>query len=162
MSELRVVPLESSHVPSCAAIVGRLELYQRYSFGEQAAARLLGAALVEARAVLLCALDGEEVAGFAWFVRRGGFDRSGYLRLLAVDDRWQGRGVGQALLGELERRHLAEGGILLLCEASNAAGTRFYERLGYRPVGELPDYVKPGLCERIFYKPPPRQGEAEQ
>ena len=153
---LQVVPLESHHIAACAAIVGRLDLYRRYGFGEQAAARLLAAALCEPRAVLLVAGEAGEVAGFAWFVRRGAFDRSGYLRLIAVDERWQGRGAGQELLGELERRHLAEGGILLLCESSNAAARRFYERLGYSPVGELPDYVKPGLHEKIFYKPPPR------
>ncbi len=159
---LHVAALESCHVPACAAIVGRLELYRRYGFGEEAASRLLTAALAEPRAVLLATIEGAEVAGFAWFVRRGSFDRSGYLRLIAVDDRWQGRGVGQQLLGELERRHLGEGGILLLCEAGNTAGVRFYERLGYVEVGQIPDYVKPGLDERIFYKPPPRAAQGEQ
>ncbi len=98
------------------------------------------------------------MAGFAWFVRRGAFDRSGYLRLIAVDDRFLGRGAGQLLMAELERRHLARGGIVLLAAATNVGAHRFYERLGYRHVGELPDYVKPGLHERIYYKPPPRRG----
>jgi ribosomal protein S18 acetylase RimI-like enzyme len=151
---IRIAPLQAQHLPPCAAIIGRLPLFERYGFGEQAAARLLHAALDEPRAVLLVAQEQAEVAGFAWFVRRGGFDRSGYLRLIAVDDRWQGRGVGQQLLHELERRHLTEGGILLLAESSNSAAHAFYQRLGYRQVGEIPDYVRPGLNERIFYKPP--------
>ena len=157
---LRIVPFEPRHLAACAAIVGRLDLFQRYGFGEEQASRLLGVAAGEPRAVLLVAeedgaTEGDSVAGFVWFVRRGAFDRSGYLRLIAVDDRWQGRGAGQSLLAELERRHLSEAGILLLAEASNTAAHRFYERLGYRPVGEIPDYVKAGLSERIFYKPPP-------
>jgi ribosomal protein S18 acetylase RimI-like enzyme len=165
--ELRVLPLERRHLDSCAAIVGRLQLFVPYGFTPEAASRLLATALANARADLLVVeatrhdalaqqSDGA-VAGFAWFVTRGAFDRSGYLRLIAVDDRYHGGGVGRMLMAELERRHLAQGGIVLLAAASNAAAHRFYERLGYQQVGELPDYVKPHLHERIYYKPPPRR-----
>ena len=164
--ELRVIPLERRHLDACAAIVGGLELFVPYGFDAGSARRLLSAALTDARAELLvveaspiAAAPGEPaVAGFAWFVTRGAFDRSGYLRLIAVGDRFHGRGAGRLLMAELERRHLAQGGIVLLAAAANPGAQRFYERLGYRHVGELPDYVKPGLHERIYYKPPPRQG----
>ncbi len=155
--DLQLLPLEPRHLDACAAIVGGLELFRRYEFGAEAARRLLEAALGEPRAVLLVIELGGEVAGFVWFVRRGAFDRSGYLRLIAVDERFAGRGVGAALLDALEERHLREGGIILLASAENAGAHRFYERLGYRQVGLLPDYVRPGLDERVYYKaPPPR------
>jgi ribosomal protein S18 acetylase RimI-like enzyme len=152
---LRIVPLERRHLPACAELVGRLPLFEQYGFAPAAAHRLLEAALANERAVVLCAEQGPVLCGFAWFVRRGGFDRSGYLRLIAVDSDQQGKGAGRALVGELERRHLGEGGILVLTEAGNHSARRFYERLGYRAVGEIPDYVKPGLTERIYFKPPP-------
>jgi ribosomal protein S18 acetylase RimI-like enzyme len=158
--ELRVIPLESRHLDACAAIVGRLQPFVPYGLDARLALRLLSAALTDARADLLVveatsSAGGEPaVAGFAWFVRRGAFDRSGYLRLIAVDDRFHGNGAGRLLMAELERRHVAQGGIVLLAGAANASAHRFYERLGYQHVGELPDYVKPGLHERIYYKPP--------
>lgn len=153
---LCIVPLEPRHLPACAELVGRLPLFKQYGFSPAAAHRLLAAAIADQRAVVLGAVQGPDLLGFAWFVRRGGFDRSGYLRLIAVDSAQQGKGAGRALLGELERRHLEEGGILVLTEAENHAARRFYEGLGYRAVGEIPDYVKPGLTERIYFKPPPR------
>jgi ribosomal protein S18 acetylase RimI-like enzyme len=156
---LHLAPLTEGHLDSCAAIVGGLELFRRYELTADRARRLLAVALEEGRAELLVLEapgDPPVVAGFVWFVPRGAFDRSGYLRLIAVDDRFQGRGVGKQLLAELERRHLQRGGIVLLASATNSEAHRFYERLGYRHVGELPDYVKPGLHERIYYKPAPR------
>jgi ribosomal protein S18 acetylase RimI-like enzyme len=180
---LRADAMEAGHVAACAAIVGRLPLFEPYGYGEAAARRDLERALAEGRADLRVALDEDDlgssrrgrrcgktdlgssrrgrrcgktemVAGFAWLVPRGAFDRSGYLRLIAVDDRRQGQGVGQLLINDLEERHLARGGIVLLAAAANAGAHRFYERLGYVEVGLLCDYVKPGLDERIYYKPP--------
>lgn len=156
MSELRIEAMEREHLEGCAAIVGALELFESYGFTPETALRLLTRALDESWADLRVALDGDRVAGFAWFVPRGAFDRSGYLRLIAVDPAYQGQGVGQLLLGELERAHLQEGGIVLLASATNEAAHRFYERLGYRIVGTMPDYVRPGLDERVFFKPPSR------
>jgi len=156
-SPLRVVALEWDRIEGCAALIDRLPLFRPYGYSSEAARRNLEAALASGSADLLCVLDEEDaVAGFAWFVPRGAFDRSGYLRLIAIDDRWKGRGIGRLLIEELERRHLARGGIVLLAAADNLAAHRFYERLGYAHVGELPDYVKPGLHERIYYKGPPR------
>ena len=149
-----------AQLDACAALIDRLPLFAPYGYTSAAARRNLEDALSEGRAELLCVLDaaaGEQVAGFAWFVPRGAFDRSGYLRLIAIDDRYQGRGIGRLLMEELERRHLARGGIALLAAADNASAHRFYERLGYLQVGELKDYVKPGLHERIYYKPAPRR-----
>lgn len=160
MSEgLHLGAIGPARIEACAALIDRLPLFRPYGYTSLAARRNLEAALAEGRADLLCVLDGErgdEVAGFAWFVPRGAFDRSGYLRLIAIDERYQGRGIGRLLLEELERRHLGRGGIALLAAADNAAAHRFYERLGYVLVGELRDYVQPGLHERIYYKPPPR------
>jgi ribosomal protein S18 acetylase RimI-like enzyme len=157
---LHLAPLAARHLDSCAAIVGRLELFRPYQLTADGARRLLATALGEGRAELLVVeepgSDPPVVAGFVWFVPRGAFDRSGYLRLIAVDDRFRGRGVGKLLLAELERRHLQRGGIVLLAAATNTEAHRFYERLGYGQIGELPDYVKPGLDERIYYKPAPR------
>jgi ribosomal protein S18 acetylase RimI-like enzyme len=147
--------MDAHHLDACARIVGELELFRAYDFTPAVARRLLGRALEEGRSDLVVALQGEDVAGFAWFVPRAGFDRSGYLRLIAVDPAQKGGGLGQRLLGHLEQAHLKDGGILLLASAHNTSAHRFYERMGYRPVGELPDYVRPGTSEKIFFKPPP-------
>lgn len=146
--------MREEHLGACGRIVDALELFGRYGLSGDAAERLLGRALAEGRADLRVALDAQgEVQGFAWFVPRGAFDRSGYLRLIAVDPGCRA-GAGRRLLQALEADHLAQGGVLLLSTSDNKAAHRFYEGLGYRQVGRLPGYVRPDLDELIFYKPP--------
>lgn len=51
---------------------------------------------------------------------------------------WRGRGVGQAMLSALISR-LREQGIARIdcgCHRDNPGAWRFYERLGFRPLGE--------------------------
>jgi len=150
---LQVVSMRPEHVAACGDIVEALELFRSYRFDGAAAVRLLRRELQRGQADLQVALDEGRVAGFAWFVERGAFDRSGYLRLIAVDPRCRGQGVGQRLLLALEQKHLQQGGIVLLASASNEPAHRFYAGMGYRQVGVLPGYVLPEMDEVIFFKP---------
>ncbi len=64
----------------------------------------------------------------------GGWDgRRGYVYHLAVDGRWRGKGLGRALMGELEERLVLKGclrmDILVASASPEAIG--FYERLGW-------------------------------
>lgn len=98
--------------------------------------------------------NSDELLGFAWFLKTGAFGRSGYLRLISVAPSAKGMGIGRALLGHLEELYLVPNGILLLATTTNSEAHRFYEKMGYRRVGEIPDYLKPGIHETIFQKPP--------
>jgi ribosomal protein S18 acetylase RimI-like enzyme len=59
--------------------------------------------------------------------------RRGWLQRLATRPGWEGRGLGRALVAELEVRLRALGctRVNLLIEADNAAVTGFYERVGF-------------------------------
>jgi ribosomal protein S18 acetylase RimI-like enzyme len=151
--ELSIVSMGRRHLDGCGRVVDGLELFARYRFSGVAASQLLGAAMDEGRCDLRVAVDRrDDVTGFAWLVPRGGFDRSGYLRLIAVGSGHRGAGVGRRLVEALEETHLRHGGIMLLASADNTGARRFYERLGYRQVGLLPGYVVPDLDELIFFK----------
>jgi GTP-binding protein len=125
-----LVPLGPAHLEDCADIVAGTALFAAYGHTRERIRRQLEEALSDGRSQLLAALQAERPCGFAWFVPRGAFDRSGYLRLICVAEGARGTGVGSALLGELERRHLAQGGIVLLATSTNIAAHRFYERRG--------------------------------
>lgn len=58
----------------------------------------------------------------------------GWVNYLAVHPRWQGRGLGRALMAEAESLLLAEAcpKLSLLVRSDNEAVRAFYERLGYR------------------------------
>ena len=65
-----------------------------------------------------------------------------HLELLAVAERCQRRGIGRAMLRWLERAALAAGfpSVRLEVRETNHGARAFYRRLGYRPVGRIPDY----------------------
>jgi ribosomal protein S18 acetylase RimI-like enzyme len=56
------------------------------------------------------------------------------VRFMAVDPRWQGRGLGSTVLRELERRARAAGATSVVLNAREPA-QRFYDRHGYRVEG---------------------------
>lgn len=60
----------------------------------------------------------------------------------------QGRGVGRALITETEHRVAARGATTIRIETSSLEGeggaVRFYERAGYRRVGLIEGFYRPG------------------
>jgi [ribosomal protein S18]-alanine N-acetyltransferase len=91
------------------------------------------------------------VVGFVVLVMRGAF--VGYIQSLAVRDDCRGRGLGTALIAFAERRILRETPNVFICVSSfNAGARRLYERLGYRVVGELTDYIVRGHAELLLRK----------
>jgi ribosomal protein S18 acetylase RimI-like enzyme len=59
-------------------------------------------------------------------------------------------------MAELELRFLSPNGLFLLCTHTNLGARRFYEGLGYAQLGEVPDYLTPGLQEVIYFKAAPK------
>jgi len=154
--ELVIRPAEASDVAAMAAWTAEVPLFREHGITAAGVERQLAAALEDPGAYLLAAtIDGVPV-GFAHFLLKGGFGRSGYLKLLSVDGRVRSRGVGRALMAELEHRFLQPNGLLLLCTHTNTSARRFYEALGYQQVGAVPDYLTPGLQEVIYFKAAPR------
>ena len=91
------------------------------------------------------------VMGFVVVVMQGAF--VGYIQSVAVGEPWRGRGLGTALIGFAERRIFRDEPNVFICASSfNPAARRLYERLGYRVVGELSDYIVPGHAEVLLRK----------
>ena len=154
--ETKIREMKRDDVDACADIIDSLSFFHQYGWSGEAAKKTFLEVLAQENMCLLVAVNADEkVMGFAWFVRKGAFDRSGYLRLIAVSSAFQRSGVGKLLLSELEHRFLQAGGIFLLAATGNTAAHTFYEAEGYRQVGEIQDFVESGLHERIYFKPKP-------
>jgi ribosomal protein S18 acetylase RimI-like enzyme len=75
----------------------------------------------------------------------GGYDgRRGMMYHLAVAPSYRNRGIGEALMDELERRLRAKGCIryYLLVTKDNETAIRFYERRGWAVMDDLLVYGK--------------------
>jgi ribosomal protein S18 acetylase RimI-like enzyme len=162
MDRVRIGRLGERDVDACARIVAEDPLWRRYGLslprarrlvrGALAARRRGGAAAREAGEIAV-ARAGRRVLGFVWFHRTGTFAHSGYVRWIAIAPDARGAGVGRRLMAHAERRILAAGpNVFLLVSEFNAAARAFYRRLGYTEVGRIPDYVVPGVAERLLRK----------
>lgn len=137
---------------ACAAMVCDSEIGRRYGFERGAMTRNLEGSLAKGGELFVAEIEGE-LAGFVWMDRRGAFSSAPYLRLVAVDGRLRGAGVGASLLAEFERRGAEVGrDYCLLVSDFNSAAQAFYERHGYRKVGELPDFARVGIAEVFMIK----------
>ena len=93
------------------------------------------------------AFEEEHLVGYACFGATPATDGTYDLYWLAVDPAVQGRGIGRALVREVEQTLAARGGRLLVVETSSRpdyAGTRqFYARSGYAEAARVRDFYAP-------------------
>jgi ribosomal protein S18 acetylase RimI-like enzyme len=102
------------------------------------------------REAYVACVDGERV-GFVVLWMAGPF--SGYLQSLGLAPGWRGRGVGRAILVQVEERVFSTSPNVFVCASSfNHAARRLYERAGYTLIGELQDFMVSGHSELLFRK----------
>ncbi len=113
---------------------------------EQALTRLTN----PAREVLIAKVEAQIVG--VMILDLGGV-LNGYIQILAVHPHWRGQGVGARMIAWAEERILRQSPNVFLCVSSfNERAQRFYARLGYERVGELPDFLTVGHAEIILRK----------
>ena len=94
------------------------------------------------------------VVGFAWLILTRALDQSAYLRLLLIAEDRQSAGIGAALLRSVEEIAQRRGArhVALLVTKTNRRARAFYERQGYRHIGDLPGFVVPSLDEALYVR----------
>lgn len=86
-------------------------------------------------------------------LHRQGVAGSPYIKSIAVDPEFRASGIGAELVRFAEDLFRGRARHMFLCVSSfNAKARAFWERLGYRPVGELEDYVVDGFSEILMHK----------
>lgn len=139
-------------MPVLAQLMADSPLWQRYGVTVASATARFDLGLANA-ATIAVAEVGDAVAGFVWYVRRGVFQRSGYVMLIGVAAPYQGHRIGHALLEHAEAVMFQDNdAVFLLVSDFNLSAQRFYAQRGYQQVGAIPDYVMPGISELLFCK----------
>lgn len=129
---LAVVPMRPRHLPDVLRI--EAQVYPR-PWSE----RLFAEELERSRRVYLVARVGDEVVGYAGLLV---IADDGHVATIAVDPRWQGRGIGRCLLRELVRAALGLGvdQMTLEVRVSNLGAQHLYQAFGFVPGGARKAY----------------------
>jgi GNAT superfamily N-acetyltransferase len=128
-------------------------LLRRYGTTLRAASSALTRARAAGDALMVAVAPRGALMGMAWVVPSRILTGAAYLRLLLVVEARQRAGVGAALLAAAETAARAVSNhLVLLAATDNAGARRFYERHGYRHVGDLPGLTRPGLDEAFYWK----------
>lgn len=97
------------------------------------------------------AFEGEIFQGFVILNMNGVL--SGYIQTVAVAHDARGSGVGTQLVEFAEKRIFRESPNVFLCVSSfNTGARRLYDRLGYRAIGEITDFLVEGHSEILMRK----------
>jgi [ribosomal protein S18]-alanine N-acetyltransferase len=97
------------------------------------------------------ARDDAGLAGFLILCMTGAF--VGSIQTICIHPDRRGQGLGSRLVQFAEERILEESPNVFMCVSSfNHDARRLYERLGYRVVGELTDYIVEGYSETLLRK----------
>jgi ribosomal-protein-alanine N-acetyltransferase len=98
----------------------------------------------------LAVIEGQ-TAGFMILSMKGAF--VGYIQTVCIFPEWRNQGIGTKLIDFAEDRILRDSPNVFMCVSSfNRNAQRLYQRLGYRVVGELKDYIVPGHSEILLRK----------
>ena len=132
---------------AASPLLARYGTTRRGALGALARGRAAGDRVIVAEAPVGC------LVGMAWVLPSRILTGAVYLRLMLVAEERQRAGAGAALLAAAETaaREVANH-LVLLATTDNAGARRFYERHGYRHVGDLPGLAHPGLDEALYWK----------
>ncbi len=148
MIEPAIGPLESPiEAQACAQLMAASEPWITLGRGCDA---LLAMLSDETRERYL-ARQGETLVGVLVLEMKGAF--VGYIQTVFVAPEFRDQGIGTRLVHFAEQRILRDVPNVFLCVSSfNPRARRLYERLGYRVVGELSDYLIYGQSEILLRK----------
>lgn len=148
MATLAIRPLETrDEAEACARMMAATDPWITLRLGHDACLRVL---LDETRERYV-ACDDERLAGVLVLNVKGAF--VGYIQTVCAAPEYRGKGVGTALVAFAEERILRDHRNVFICVSDfNPGARRLYERLGYRLVGELTDYIVSGHSELLLRK----------
>ncbi len=99
------------------------------------------------------------VRGFIGAIPNGMMGEFVYVRMLAVERGWRGRGIGTKLIAHLEKTMFpVSPHIFMMVTDFNTDAKRLYLRLGYHEIGTVPNYKKTGVHEFLLMKSRDREG----
>jgi ribosomal protein S18 acetylase RimI-like enzyme len=93
----------------------------------------------------------DDILGFVILQTCGTF--SGYIQTICIDEAHRGKGFGKKLLKFCEERiHKFSPNVFICVSSFNKGAIKLYYEFGFKPIGELENFVKEGFNELLLRK----------
>jgi len=146
---IEIVKGNCEHLNDCEEALLKSSLGKHYFERDGSARKAVEEGLEQG--TLFVAIERDVCAGFMFYMKNGAFHSFPYLHLIAVKEEYRGKGIGKQLIDYFEK--VSERDKFFLAVADyNPDAKRFYERLGYRQIGEIPGLYRKGITEYIMMK----------
>jgi ribosomal protein S18 acetylase RimI-like enzyme len=146
--DVSIRPLATpAEAEACARMMAGTDPWVTLGLGYEACLR----ALRDETRERYVAYRGDRLVGVLVLNLSGAF--VGYIQTVCAAPEARGTGVGTALVAFAEERIFREHRNVFICVSDfNPGARRLYERLGFRLVGELADYLVAGRSELLLRK----------
>ncbi len=109
--------------------------------------------MISKKQVYVVVNKNDQCLGFMGVVNNGCFQKFSYLATLAVKKRYRNKGIGEALVNKFEQIGFKKADrVFILVSDFNKHAQKFYRKLGYKKVGNIPDLFKDGISENLLVK----------
>ncbi|MBR5088916.1 MAG: GNAT family N-acetyltransferase [Ruminiclostridium sp.] len=137
---------DMKYIDSCVEILQNSDLGKRYFSDHEKAADMLSYAVAQ-KNLYVALNENENCLGFIYYMTHGVFGSYPYLHIIAVKEGYRSCGIGKQLMKYFEDNasdSFSEK-YFLTVDDFNPKAKKLYENLGYKCVGELPDFYKKGI-----------------
>ena len=137
---------EIQYIDSCVEILQNSDLGKAYFSDYEKAADMLKYAVGQNN-VYVALDENEKCLGFIYYMTNGVFGSYPYLHIIAVKEEYRNCGIGKQLIKYFEDNASDSSSekYFLTVDNFNPRAKKLYENLGYKCVGELPDFYKKGI-----------------
>ena len=128
---------DMTYIDSCVEILQDSVLGKAYFSDHKKATDMLSYAVAQNNVYV--ALDEHgKCLGFIYYMTKGVFGSYPYLHIIAVKEEYRSHGIGKQLMRFFEDNASDQ-------PRAKSRARKLYENLGYKCVGELPDFYKQGI-----------------
>ena len=143
---IHIKAADMKYIDSCVEILQKSDLGKAYFSDYRKAADMLTYAVGQ-KNVYVALNENRKCMGFIYYMTNGVFGSYPYLHIIAVKEEYRSCGIGKQLIKYFEDNASDSSSTkyFLTVDDFNPRAKILYENLGYKCVGELPDFYKKGI-----------------
>ena len=149
---IRLVKGSKEHLDDCKEALINSDLGAIYFNNEDKAIRGI-TEFIETEKLFVALAKDDVCVGFMGYIHNGAFHSYPYLHIIAIKEKYRNQGIGHEMMEQFEEMVFQYTTKVFLVVADfNPKAKAFYQRLGYKEVGAIPDLYKEGVTEYLMMK----------